>query len=86
MNRQLRSTSRKREGFETEALGLYDELVSWRKEHPQATFDEIAGQVRAGRKRLMGQLLEELASQEIEREVWQERECPACGGSWRTKG
>jgi len=50
MNHQLRSTSSKREEFTAEAQGLYDEMVLWRQTHPQATFDEIARQVRAGRR------------------------------------
>ena len=86
MSRQLRSAASKREAFETEALGLYDQLAAWRREHPQATFDELAAHVQVERKKLMGQILEELAVQEIEKEQWQEQICPECGGKLENKG
>lgn len=86
MSRQLKSAASKREAFESEALGLYDQMVAWRRKHSQATFDEIAAQVQIGRKQLMGHLLEELAVQEIEKEQWQEQVCPECGGRLEDKG
>ena len=86
MKREMRSASSKRRGFEKEALQLYDEMVAWRKAHPEATFDEIAGQVSIKRKRLMGQLLGELSVQKMEKEGWQEQVCPDCGGKLENKG
>ena len=59
MTQQIRSASSKRQAFEKEALGMYDEVVRWRREHPGATFDEIAGQASVRRRQLMGQLLGE---------------------------
>ena len=86
MKGQLRGASSKRAAFEVEALQVYDELTKWRREHPRATFDEIASQVSAGRKRLMGRLMGELAVQELEKEAWQEQVCPDCGGALENKG
>lgn len=84
--RQVRGAASKRQAFEVESLGMYDEMVKWRKEHPQATFDEIAGQMSVRRRRLMGQFMGELAVQEIEKETWQEQVCPDCGGKMENKG
>ncbi len=86
MSRQLKSAANKRKAFESEALGLYEQMVTWRSEHSQATFDEIAAQVQTGRKKLMGHLLEELAVQEVEKEQWQEQVCAECGGKLEDKG
>jgi YgiT-type zinc finger domain-containing protein len=61
-------------------------MVAWRRDHPQATFDEIAGQLQKERKKLMGHLLGELAVQEVEKEQWQEQVCPECGGKLENKG
>ena len=86
MSRQLKSAASKRSEFETEALGLYDQMVAWRREHPQASFDELAARVQPERKKLMGRLLEELAVQEIEKEQWQGQSCAECGGKLENKG
>lgn len=86
MTGQTKSASSKRQAFEKEALGMYDELVRWRREHPGATFDEIAGHSSVKRRALMGQLLGELAAQELEQEGWQEQLCPECERKMENKG
>ncbi len=42
---------------------MWEELYEWREKHPQASFDEIAVQVSPKRRKLMGQLLGQLARQ-----------------------
>ncbi len=39
---------------------MFDEMWEWGEEHPQATFDEIAGKVALLRQELMGEMLGEL--------------------------
>jgi len=42
---------------------MVDELQTWREQHAEASFDEIAAQVTPRRRALMGELLEALACQ-----------------------
>jgi hypothetical protein len=72
--------------FMREAEGMYEDLRSWRKANPGASFDEIAEAVRARRQSLMGGLLKELAEQEGIGEYLADRSCPECGGVMRYKG
>ena len=63
------------------AAAMYEELTAWRAVHPQASFDEIAGQVTVKRQALMGELLGVLAEQEGRGEFLAEQQCPTCGGT-----
>jgi len=80
----------KRKEQETEFIAgsreQYDHLRAWRKTHPDATFDEIAEEVRRGREKLTGRLVAELAVQEKRPQQWQAEQCPACGENTRYKG
>ena len=58
-----KSEERKRAEFLEAAEAMYEQMVSWREKHPEASFDEIASEVGQERRRLMGQLLEGLATQ-----------------------
>ena len=69
-----------KEAFVAAAEAMYEELSVWRGQHPEASFDEIAGQVTPLRQRLMGQLLALLAEQEGQGEYLAERHCSQCGG------
>ena len=68
------------------ARRMQEELVAWRAGRPNASFDEIAEEVRKQRELLMGQLLSELAGQHGVGELVVERNCPACGGVLHYKG
>jgi hypothetical protein len=65
---------------------MWEELYQWRAEHPQASFDEIAGQVTPRRRALMGQLLAQLACQHGDGAVVAGVSCPGCGQAMSYKG
>jgi hypothetical protein len=65
---------------------MYEELRQWRASHPQASFDEIAAQVTARRRKIMGQLLVQLAGQQGDGEVVEGLNCPDCGQAMSYKG
>lgn len=72
--------------FVAAAKAMQEALVAWRAAHAEASFDEIAEEVRKGREVLMGQLLAELAGQHGLGEVLVERSCRQCGGVLHYKG
>lgn len=65
---------------------MWEELHGWRAAHPEASFDEIAGQVTPRRRALMGQLLAQLACQQGDGEVVEGVNCPECGQAMSYKG
>ncbi len=83
---QRKSEERKRAEFLEAAASMYDELVDWREEHPEASFDEIASAVGVERRQLMGQLLEGLATQHAAEVEALEVMCPACQEKSEGKG
>jgi hypothetical protein len=72
--------------FMTGVAEMYAALRQWRANHPQASFDEIAGQVTPRRRALMGQLLAQLAHQHGDGEVVEGLSCPECGQAMSYKG
>ena len=72
--------------FMTAVGEMYDDLRQWRANHPEASFDEIAGQVTPKRREVMGQLLVQLACQQGPGEVIEGLACPACGQPMSYKG
>jgi hypothetical protein len=72
--------------FVVAAQAMQEALVAWRAEHPGASFDEIAEEVRKRREVVMGELLAELAGQHGRGEGLVERSCPQCGGELDYKG
>lgn len=54
-----KSKAEMKEAFEQ----MWEELYEWRAEHREASFDEIAAEVTPRRQALMGQMLEQLATQ-----------------------
>lgn len=57
---------------------MREELMAWRKVHPEATFDEIVAQVTPRRRGLMGQLIEEVVMAEA-KDGEMAPTCPVCG-------
>jgi hypothetical protein len=82
--RRTESEEAKRAEFGGAAEGMHRRLRAWRRSHPEATFDEIAEQVRQERQVLMGGLLSELAlGTDVVTAV---PLCPTCGGKVQNKG
>lgn len=77
---------KEREAYLAAAAEMYDELGQWREEHPEASIDEIAGQVTPRRRELMGELLKQLARQDGDGEEVEGLACPDCGGPMIYKG
>lgn len=65
---------------------MYDELYAWREARPEASSDEIASQVTPRRRKLIGQLLEQLARQHGRGQVAEGLRCEACGQVMEYKG
>jgi hypothetical protein len=65
---------------------ICQELYTWREAHPEASFDEIAGQVTPRRRALMAVLLKQLAQQQGTGMVAEEVHCPECGQGMRYTG
>lgn len=77
---------REREEYLVAVAEMYDELRHWRAKHPEASIDEIAGQITPRRRELMGQLMKQLAQQHGDGEVIEGVPCPDCGGAMIYKG
>ncbi|MDX1522554.1 MAG: hypothetical protein R3264_13080 [Anaerolineae bacterium] len=77
---------KERAGFLEAVAEMYDELRQWREKHPEASFDEIAGQVTPRRRELMGHLMGQLACQHGAGEAVEGLPCPDCGGVMIYKG
>ena len=58
------------------AEAMFEEMWAWGEEHPQASFDEIAGKL--ARRELMGEMLGELLLQHGDGR-YEEEVCPECG-------
>lgn len=71
--------------FLREAEAMYEGLRSWREEHPEASFDEIAAQVTPQRRRLVGELLKQLALQHGDGR-YEAATCPTCGKEMEAGG
>lgn len=78
--------NQEREEYLAAAAKMYDELRQWREQHPEASIDEIAGQVTPRRRELMGELLKQLARQAGDGEVIEGLACPDCGEAMIYKG
>jgi hypothetical protein len=81
---RTKSAKQEKVEFLQAAEAMYEELQAWRQEHLDASFDEIAEQVTPRRRQLMGQLLEQLASQADER--IEAPLCEQCGQAMRYRG
>lgn len=68
------------------AAETYEELVTWREQHPEASFDELAEQVTPRRRDLMGALLAQLACQHGQGEAAEGLSCAECGHALVYKG
>jgi hypothetical protein len=77
---------KEREVFLASAGELYDEVSEWRRQHPEASLDEIVAQVRPKRQRLMGELVGVVALQGGSGAVATGCRCAECGEEMRYKG
>ena len=64
---QTKSAEQEKAEFVRAAERMYEDLHSWREQHLDASFDEIADQVTPRRRVLMGKLLNELVAKADER-------------------
>ena len=65
---------------------MCDELHDWREAHPDASLDDIATQVTPRRRRLMGELLSQLACHAGSERSLAGELCPGCGQRMVYKG
>lgn len=77
---------KEREAYLVAVAEMYDELREWREKHPEASLDEIAGQITPRRRELMGQLMKQLAWHHGDGEVVEGVSCPDCGEAMSYKG
>ncbi len=80
----IRKQEKEREEFLEVVAEKYDELRQWREKNPEASYDEIAGQVTPRRRELMGKLMVQLACHQGE--GVEGKPCPECGGLVKYKG
>lgn len=70
---------------------VFEEMESWRKEHPSATFKEIEDELDARLSGMRAQMLADLAEQSFNRD-WSGQEpekrphCPHCGSLLQARG
>lgn len=70
---------------------VFQEMETWRHEHPTATFKEIEDELDARLSGMRAQMLSDLAQQSPKRE-WSEQEpekrpqCPHCGAVLQARG
>jgi uncharacterized protein with PIN domain len=77
---------KERAEFLAGAAEMYEELRRWREKHPAATIDEIGSQITPRRRELMGQLLQQLATQQGDGTVIEGMVCRECGAEMVYKG
>jgi len=65
---------------------IHSELHTWREEHPEGSFDEIASQVTPRRRELMAVLLRQLAEQHGSGVEVNGVMCPECGREMTYRG
>lgn len=82
----LKGEEKEQAEFMVAVAEMYAELRQWRAKHPEASFDQIAAQVTARRRALMGQLLDQLARHHGDGEVVEGLSCPECGQAMSYKG
>ena len=64
---------------------MFEEMWDWGEEHPEASFDEIAGKLSRERRELMGEMLGEMLLQHGDGR-YEEVECPQCGQKTNSNG
>jgi hypothetical protein len=77
---------RDQEELTSAMLEMYQELYTWREQHPAASFDEIAAQVTPRRRELTGMMLERLARQPGTGQEAEGMACERCGQPMSYKG
>lgn len=79
-----RSQERSQEEFTESAGELHERLWTWRREEPEASFDEIMERARQKREAMKKPLLAELVGEAGEVDV--DACCPECGERGQNKG
>ena len=64
---------------------MFEAMWEWGEEHPEASFDEIAGKLSQERRELMGEMLGELLLQHGDGR-YEEVACPECGQRTKSNG
>ncbi len=64
---------------------MFEEMWAWGEEHPQASFDEIAGKLALMRRELRGEMPGELLLQHGDGR-YEEVVCPECGQGTKSNG
>lgn len=75
-----------RERLQEQFEGMWAELYSWREAHPEASIDEIVGQVTPRRRALMGEIVVQLARQHGHGVSVEGLVCEGCGEMLEYKG
>ena len=70
---------------------VFEEMATWRKDHPQATFKEIEDELDARLSGMRAQMLADLAQQSQKRdrsgqEPGKRPRCPQCGSPLQARG
>lgn len=77
---------KQKEGFLKESGELYDEVMKWRREHQQASIDEIIEKVGKERRQVMGRLVEKVALAQGNGAEALGMRCKECGEAMENKG
>jgi hypothetical protein len=80
------SRTRRKAAFLAEAERMYEGLEDWYNAHPQASFGEIEGEARKGRRELMGKTLEQLVNGRDSGQQVEAPKCEQCGGVMEFEG
>ena len=73
---RLMSRSERKVAFMQQAEQLFEELENWYDDHPGASFEEIEGEARRGRRKMMGASLGIVING---RDVGKTEASPGCG-------
>ena len=65
-----RKEDKEREEYMAVVAEMYDEHRDWRENHPEASIDELAGQITPRRRALMSELMKQLVWQHGTGEGW----------------
>jgi hypothetical protein len=80
MTEQKRPTDPQDAAWADEMARMRQDLLAWRRAHPEATMDEIVAEVTRHRREVMGDLVGELAQEPAEDDAQAEAVgCPSCG-------
>ena len=80
MSNQRRATDQQDAAWTDELAQLRQDLLAWRRAHPEASMDEIVAEVTRRRRQVMGDLVAELAQEATAEDARGKQViCPSCG-------